>query len=254
MAGWTRWGRVRAGAAIGLVAGVLAACGGGGGDAGLSPSPSGLMPPPPEAGAVLLDDATVLHPARDGSQFVYGGTAGARSYANQVLQQAQAGGFSAQTSNLFDEGASLVRYNVGGGSVTLVQPMDLTGDGRADLDHLLELRSPVRLNDQYPVADLHLPGSVPDQDGDTFAETADLALYRRVVGWEAVSLPTLPTQQALRVDLVILRRITGSAGQQAGAVTTTTQSIWYVPGLGIVRQSLSGPGLSADERLASLTP
>jgi len=254
MAGWIRWGRVRAAMAGGLVIGGLSACGGGGGDPGTQPSRSGLMPEPPAVGAVLLDDASSLHPARDGSSYVYLGSTGAIHYVNQVRQQASSGGFDAQTSNLFNEGADQAGYSVGGGSVTLVQRIDLTGDGRVDLESLLELRSPVRLDDQYAVADLHLPGSVPDQDGDSFAETADIALYRHVVGWEAVTLPSLPTQQALRVDLVLLYRITGSASQQASAVSTTTQSIWYVPGLGIVRQRLSGPGLSADERLSSVTP
>jgi hypothetical protein len=72
-----------------------------------------------------------------------------------------------------------------------------------------------------------------------------------------VSLPTLGSVRAVRVDTVLQQRITEVVGEGQQWLVEATGSTWYAPGIGIVRrhfdvaQSLFGPGWSQDERLVA---
>ena len=76
---------------------------------------------------------------------------------------------------------------VRGTSVIQPDAIDADGDGINDIDDVIELRSPVQVNDQYTAFDRRIVGALPDADGDGMAETLDLASYSRVIGTETVT-------------------------------------------------------------------
>lgn len=239
--------------AVALLAGLLAGCGGGGDD---GPDKTGLVPTAPAPGATLYADATVLRPLVPGASWQYAGTApGSVAYTSTVTQASAGVGVIESASNTFNGGAASMHVAVVNGNVVQPDPEDLDGDGVADISNTIELRSPVRVNDQLVVFDRRMPGALEDIDGDGRAETFDLAAYSRVIGAEDVALDGLPTQHAVRVDHVVAGRVILSAGGQATPAVTATQSIWYAEGLGIVRRRLDAPALDGvsreitDERL-----
>lgn len=241
--------------AAALLAGLLAGCGGGGGgDDG--PDTSGLVPTAPALGATLYADATVLRPLVPGASWQYAGTApGNVAYTSSVTHAAASPGVLETATNTFNGGAGSVHVAIVNGDVVQPDPEDLDGDGVADISNAIELRSPVRVNDQVVVFDRRLPGALDDVDGDGRAETFDLAAYSRVIGTEDVALDGLPTQHAVRVDHVVAGRVILSKDGQATPVISATQSVWYAEGLGIVRRRLDAPALDGvnrditDERL-----
>lgn len=240
--------------AAALLAGLLAGCGGGGGDDG--PDTSGLVPTVPALGATLYSDATVLRPLVPGASWQFAGTApGSVAYTNTVTHAAAAVGVTESASNTFNGGATSVHVAAVDGNIVQPDPEDLDGDGVADISNAIELRSPVRVNDQVVVFDRRMPGALDDVDGDGRAETFDLAVYSRVIGAEDVALDGLPTQHAVRVDHVVAGRVILSKDGQATPAITATQSVWYAEGLGIVRRRLDAPALDGvsrevtDERL-----
>lgn len=241
--------------AVVLIAIGLAGCGGGGSGSGngTGVSRSGLMPAAPLPGEALFEDAAVLRPVRAGATYRYRGTrndeASITSYTNEVEHGGTGDQVVETSSNLFDAGEDISAFQVDRSAVVLTTALDVTGDGRAEVSRMDMLRSPVRKNEQYNLADLHLPGGIEDVDGDGQPDTADMALYRRVVGMEDVELGGLPTQRALRVDMVVLLRVTGSADGRTSPVSTITQSTWYAPGVGIVRQRLDSPIAGLPTRL-----
>jgi hypothetical protein len=100
-----------------------------------------------------------------------------------------------------------------------------------------ELRAPVRTNDQIVLVDRHITDI--DFDGDRINDAADLAMWRVVVGNEAVVLPNrVASLTALRVDSFISIRVIYSSGISSKSATTM-QSTWYAPGIGVVRNVLA---------------
>lgn len=237
-----------------LAAVVLSACGGGGG--GDDDHGTGLVPAAPALGDTLAADATSLRPLVPGAVWQYAGTTpSGASYDNTVSHAAAATGVTESGTNTYDSGAGSVHVVASNGSIVQPDPEDLDGDGVADVSNFVELRSPVRVNDQIVAFDERVPGLVPDVDGDGRAEYLDLAVYSRVMGAEDVALDGLPTQHAVRVDHVVIGRVVLSKDGSKLPSVSSTQSIWYAPDLGIVRRRLDAPsedGLSrdvTDERL-----
>ncbi len=246
-----------------LTCGLLSCGGGGGADKPSGPGPS-LIPAPPPAGEVLYDDASSLRPLVAGAIYTYRGTDRASElsspaiFTNTVVQAAASHNEVLESAtDSFNEGADAAIALLHDGSVISRQNVDLTGSGAVQVMDLLELRSPVRLSDQYTVLERHLPGAVSDADGDGTPEAADLAAYRRVVGNEVVSLPNLPAMTALRVDYVTLVRLRLSADGRLGPVVQLVLSTWYARGIGIIQQRFVLPNGSElshriiEERLLS---
>jgi hypothetical protein len=239
-----------------LTAAALAACGGGGGDDDGGDQGTGLVPDAPALGATLAADATTLRPLVPGGVWQYSGTnPSGDAYENTVTHTAAVSGVTESGTNTLDTGAGSVHVVEINGQIVQPDPQDADGDGVADIANLVELRSPVRVNDQIVALDERIPGLVPDVDGDGQAEYFDLAIYSRVIGEEDVALDGLPTQHAVRVDHIVIGRVVLSKDGTRLPSVSSTQSIWYAPDLGIVRRRLDAPaddGLSrdvTDERL-----
>jgi len=241
-----------------VVSCAIAACGGGGGDGGgtgagggnaPAPAPASIVPSAPALGDTLAADATPFRPLRAGAVWRYRGSAPAPfHYTSDVSQADSASGTVESGTNPLNEGADTQVVRASAGTVTAT-----VGSGDSALT-FIELRSPIRQNDQYTLLESYGLDLGSDVDGDKKNETADIAAYRRVIGLEDVVLPNLPTQRAVRVDTVLLTRAhLSSTGQATDVIEVTRQSTWYVSGVGIVRNRLvdhsSGTDVVTDELL-----
>jgi hypothetical protein len=213
----------------------LAACGGGGSDSGADKG-TGLVPPPPALGATLYADATVLRPLVPGATWQYEGTdSSGASHANTVTQASHAVvGVTETHTNYFNTGAFSVHLSAVNGSILQLDSTDQNGNF-VDMADVIELRSPVRVNDQVVLVDKHIPDAYDDSDGDGRSEAADMALYARVIGTEELQVDG-QAQQAVRIDRVLVVRAVMSKTGMTQNVFTDTLSTWYVPSVGIVRR------------------
>lgn len=241
-----------------VICALLAACGGGGSDGGDGGGePTGLVPTPPALGDTLYADATVLRPLTPGASWVYAGlTPSNISYTNTVTHAAASEGVMESSTNTLATGADTINVVARSGSILQVAPIDFNGDGVNDVSDVIELRSPVRANDQYTAFDERLVGAVPDIDGDARAEALDLAVYTRVIRAENVTPPGLPAIASVRVDRFIAARVLLSANGAFGPTVQAIQSLWYASGIGIVKQRLNAPsedGLSRDFTTETIT-
>lgn len=250
----SRPSRCRRATAAGMTLLLLAACGGGGGDD--AQRESGLVPTPAALGATLYADATAVRPLVAGASWQYAGTApGNLPYVSTVTHASATPGVLESATNTFDQGAGSVHVAVVNGNVVQPDAVDVDGDGANDLSNAVELRSPLRVNDQIVYFDRRIPGAVQDIDLDGRTETLDFALYSTVVGAEDVALAGLPTQHAVRVDHVSLFRFVLSKDNTTTPTYRITQSVWYAPSLGVVRRRLDAPAANlidrdiSDERL-----
>lgn len=230
----------------------IAGCGGGGGGGGDSsapatPAPASIVPTSPALGETLAADATPFRPLRAGAIWRYRG-ASPVAYTSDVSQADSAAGTVESGTNPLNEGADTQVVRASSGTITAT-----VGSGDTALT-FIELRSPIRQNDQYILLESFGVDLGADFDGDKKNETADIAAYRRVIGFEDVVLPNLPTQRALRVDTVLLTRAyLSSNGQASDVIEVSRQATWYVAGIGIVRNRLvdhsSGTDVVTDELL-----
>ena len=247
-------------ASLGLVVS-LAGCGGGGGGGsspGNGPLPS-LVPAPGPLGAVLYADATVLRPLAAGSTWTYRGfdtaSVGATPtvYTDTVTQTTSGSGVAETNSNAFNQGSSPASTEyIQGGSVMSSATVQLTPNTAPMQLTAPELRSPVQQNDQYTVLEQHLADSGTDVDGDGKDDAADIAIYWVVQGVEDLALDSLPTVHAVRVDLFLAVRYTlSSTGATTPTVVASTQSTWYAPGVGIVKQTQTTPTSPTDNQVVT---
>jgi hypothetical protein len=222
----------------------LWACGGGGGgDSGGGPaSPpvsggSGLIPTAPALGATLANDATTLRPLVTNAVWTYRGVESdsgtSTVYTNTVSHQASgAGEVSESGTNQANLGAYQQNVSHRSGEVHVSSTVDL-GNGQSQTVDQLELRSPVRVNDQVTHLDVAGADLGTDLDGDGRNETLDVASYSRVIGEETLDLVSFPGVSAVRVSTFVVARVRGTRGQTA--TDTSTLDTWYAPGIGIVR-------------------
>lgn len=240
-------------------AATMALAGCGGSDTGDDDSgPTGLVPTAPALGATLFNDATVLRPLVAGASWQYAGIApDGDSYTNVITHTSASPGVTETGTNTFDGGSSHVHVTVVNGNIIQPDPIDANGDGINDFANLIELRSPVRVNDQIVAIDQRLSNMVPDIDGDGHAEALDLATYSRVIGTEDVDLNGPPTQHAVRIDRITAARVVLSKDGQKLPTVTSTQTVWYAPSIGVVRRRMDQPSESGigrdvtDERLTA---
>lgn len=225
------------------LAAALSACGGGGG--GTPPAapptsgPTGLVPPAPPLGATLHADASTLRPVVDGGTWTYRGTEthlGTTTVYGNVMSHAGNGTSVVERgSNPLNAGTDETTLTVSGGLVRTSSIVSVGGTIDFSLTDV-ELRSPVRVDDQVTLLDERVPDSGYDLDGDGLADTLEIAMYRRVIGEETVDLPALGSERAVRVRAAVAIRFrltrTGSYTQ----TETSTMDTWYAPGLGVVRR------------------
>jgi len=268
--GW-RWQVAVAGALL------MAACGGGGGGStapGGGGTPTGgsgngggaapLLPTAPAVGAVLYTSAATLRPLRSGATWNYRGTqtaftgAAPRAYLTSVSQSAASTGGATETAtNSGNEGPDLQTVVVASGVVSTPQRVDWAGKGVEQAFDAIELRSPVRQDDQYTILDKRYTDTAIDADRDGKPDALDVAIYARVVGNETLALPNLPPIKALRVDTFVLTRLTASSNGQVSPIVQASLRTWYADGIGIVRQTSVEPTASGtdvtitDEQLSS---
>lgn len=245
-------------AVAGLAA--LAGCGGGGGgdSFGSLPPPAtttGLVPAAPTLGAVLVTDAATLRPVANGATWTYAGTQTDCStctpvaYSTSTTQTAVSTNGSTTTAtesstNSTNSGPDSYTLKVvrnGAVTQTPTTPLDYTGKGAPGLLPFIELRSPVQVGDQVVVLDQRYTDTTIDADRDGKADTLDVAIYTRIIGQETIAVAGRGTLTAVRLDAWILDRVIYSSNSQPGPTYQTTATAWYVPGLGLVRQTVSGP-------------
>lgn len=247
----TSW-RLRA---VGMaLACVLSACGGGGGGGGDDEEPvqsSGLVPTAPTPGATLYADATVLRPIADGARWTYRGTAEIAAQATTIYEnvvshaRASDGTMVESATDIGHTGTGEQAVSAAGGEVATTAGFALADEPATALRHL-ELRSPVRVNDQYTTLDLHRQDSGYDLDGDSRNDAIDYAIYTRVIGTETVDLLHAPGLKTVRVRTTQAVRYTLTySGQQTDVVSATTD-LWYAEGVGIVKRVDDYPASVAE--------
>jgi len=173
---------------------VLSACGGGGGGSaggnGGGDSPTGLVPATPALGATLLADATTLRPLRAGAEWQYrgtrqSGTSVLNTYATTTRHAAAAGGGvnETQQGGIAGPEPDSVTISAEGGRLVAREGGAFLGLPAGEQLVTVELRSPVRVNDQITLIDRSgLPAG--DLDGDRLDDTSQVAAWSRVVRWE----------------------------------------------------------------------
>jgi hypothetical protein len=253
--------RFLSGLTLALLASV-SGCGGGGGSASnggtgaVIPPPvvsvSGLVPEAGTAGATLYADAAPLRVLRDGAVWTYhgvdqpygaaSGPSQVRAYTNTVKHAATSGGMLENGSNAFNGGpdtAGPLRFE--GGSYKYTEHISLTANAPAQTVDVIELRSPVKINDQYVSLDRHIADGGVDLDGDKVNDALDVAMYARVIGEEVLDLPNRRQVKTVHVDITLRARIISSKTGAPSPLYEAVQSNWYAPGLGIVQTRGSEP-------------
>lgn len=246
----------------------LGGCGGGGGGgsgSGTTPAPgptptppppsavSGLVPAAPTVGATLYADAASLRVLRAGAVWRYHGVekpAGELApdfnpYTNIVTHAASGSGVMESGTRPFnDEGESNpIRYE--GGAYISTNQIAFSADGPAQAVDVIELRSPVKVNDQYASIDKHIADSGTDLDGDKVNDALDVAVYSTVIGEEMLDLPNRRQVKAVHVDTRLRARVKYSKSGAFSPVYESLQSTWYAPGIGIVKSRLEEPNGTA---------
>lgn len=230
-----------------VVASLVAACGGGGGGVETSTTnstSSGLVPAAGALGATLQADATTLRVLRPGARWVYQGQervsgGNTSAYTNAITHTVLANGVTESGSNPLNSGADSLDIRFEAGAVR--NRTSLANFGLNEVLDAIELRSPVRVNDQYTQFDRRVSSAVQDLDGDGVREALDLAMWSTVVGEETVDLQHRHALRTVRVDTTVLTRVRGSAQGQLSEVVRAVQSVWYAPGVGVVRIRVQTP-------------
>ena len=245
------WGRL---CVLSVGAVMLASCGGGGGDV-VPPPVQPLIPETPAIGAVLYQDARLLHPLRAGATYRYRGTDRLTPlhlpvpYLNSVQQSAGSGDEIVETSsNWFGQGADATPFSHRGDSVRLRQWVNF-GFGPPLEIEAVEMRSPVRQSDQIVVLDRVFEDALADVDGDGKPEAIEVGAYRRIFGNETVNLRYLGSRVSLRVDFVTRVRARFSTDGSRSSAVEIVHRAWYAPGVGVVRQRLEVPTTSEDPQV-----
>lgn len=225
--------------------------GGGGNGGGPGGETSGLVPQAQPLGDTLYAKGTDVRPVIAGATWSYHShdfvTAGPDHYDVTA---------TAVTPDQVDEVASddpatinAVMVDRATGSVSMSFDASIIPGATIPL-HIsgFELRSPVRVNDQYVLLDQHLDDAGVDFDGDGSNDAVDVAIWRVVVGKEPVTIHAgMVPLDAVRIDTYFAARITPSRGGSA-QLTTANNSSWYAPGIGLIRNvsASTDPGRAYD--------
>ena len=253
---------------IAALATALGGCGGGGSGSGSStPSPtptptptpapapppplavSGLVPAAPTVGATLYADAASLRVLRAGAVWRYHGVekpAGElatdfNAYTNTVTAVTSGSGLTQRATHPFndEEESDTIRYE--GGAYMSTDQIALSANIPAQAVDVIELRSPVKVNDQYVSIDKHIADSGVDLDDDKVNDALDVAVYSTVVGEEMLDLPNRRQVKAVQVDERLRARVKYSKTGTVSVIYESLQSTWYAPGIGVVKSRLEQP-------------
>jgi hypothetical protein len=210
---------------------------------------SGLLPPAVTAGATLADDAAVWRPLIDQAVYRYRGRHSLGTtfppdtfYDNVVTQVAQAGGIVENSTNAYNEGPDTTAnpVKVQAGTISQQVPFQVTAGASPLMLDFVELRSPVRVNDRYVIADRRVDDIGTDVDGDKKNDAMDLAIWVQVAGDDSIDLPYRKAVRTIRTDTTIRVRVVPSGGGTV-AIVESRLSVWYAAGLGPVKVRRDSP-------------
>lgn len=216
------------------------------------PVSSGLLPAPWAPGAVLYQDAAPLRMLRDGAAWTYRGIAQRGDAAGPPVQFYSNTVTVAHSGGVWTESADNAYMNLidAAGTVT-VERGQYQHTESVLINHiqvasgaLVELSSPVRQNEQFVAIDRKGVPAGSDADGDGVNDKVDIAVWSRVFGKETFDLPNRRAVESVRVDMTTRVRIVLSRGDVATPVQELVSSVWYAPGLGIVRKRIDAPDLN----------
>ena len=152
-----------------------------------------------------------------------------------LSQTAGSVGLTELTNNPFGIGGGTQTVRIDGSTIVNIYDIELTDDIVIGNHVSVELRSPVQQNDQYIVFERNGFNFGEDVDGDGRSETADVAVFRRVVGLEDLNVRGVTFAGTVRVDTMTRLRLIPTGGT-APATGEFIQSDWYAPGVGIVKR------------------
>ena len=235
----------------GCLAAVLIACGGGSGSdvAVAQPPLASLVPVARPVGATIAADASIFRPLKVGSKASYRGeisesnSTSINVYTSEETQsEALVNGVRVSETRSDGKGEGPSDIFVVNGTIKTIDSVDFAGKDLAERVELIEMRSPVRIDDQWTSFERRFDDTAFDFDGDGKKDKLDVAIYSRVVGAETISLPNLPDMQALRVDTYVSTRYISSAtGLPSVTAELPPVKTWYVAGVGVVRQTITTP-------------
>ena len=211
--------------------------------------PSGLVATPGAIGPVLYADAAPLRVLRHGATWNYRGAEQrgdpaapqVHVYNNTVTMTETGGGFVETASNIYiDKLDAVGPLRFEGGQYTHNENI-LISNVHVVSGTFVELRSPVRQNEQFVAIDRKGIWVNSDLDGDGVIDKADIAAWTRVIGKETIDLPNRRAVETVRVDLTIRVQIVLSRGNVITPLQEAVKSHWYAPGLGIVKKRVDTP-------------
>ncbi len=167
-------------------------------------------------------------------------------YTNTVTHAASGSGVIESGTHPFNEesDSSPIRYE--GGAYLSTNQFAFSPNTPVEAVDIIELRSPVRVNDQYVSIDKHIADSGTDLDGDKVNETLDVAMYSTVIGEEILDLPNRRQVKTVHVDTRLRVRSKYSKNGALSPMYELLQSVWYAPGIGIVKSRLEQPNNTAS--------
>ncbi|WP_431262851.1 hypothetical protein ACQ859_22575 [Roseateles chitinivorans] len=198
----------------------------------------------------MIVDAAVLRPLIVDAAWHYRGIETQANAASPILYDTTTQHLANGTGKVFEtatnagnRGADQVTLRVESGTVTADEGLDLA-PGLRVLIQRTELKSPVRAGEQYNIHDRRIEDVGIDVDGDRRNDAMDVAVYARVVGWDTVALPSLPSVRALRVDTTLLTRVRGTVTNLWSDVTRIETKAWFAEGLGMVQLQSDVPAMN----------
>ena len=168
-------------------------------------------------------------------------------YSDSVSQQASSVAITETATNVDNAGSSTQTVSVASGTVRTQSTLEFA-NGKSLQVNGIDLRSPVRVDDQYTAVDTRLLDGGTDYDGDGVNDAIDVAIYSRVVGTEVVDLVSAPQLQTVHVRTTLTLRVKYSKDGSLSPVVTGTQDNWYASGVGIVKRVSDVPGTNAGFR------
>lgn len=218
------------------------------------PTASGLIPAAPTPGATLYADAASLRVLRAGAVWSYHGVekpsgelgTDFNPYTNTVTHAGSGSGVMESGTHPFNDEAESNPIRYAGGAYISTNQVAFSANTPAQAVDVIELRSPVKVNDQYVSIDKHIADSGADLDGDKVNEALDVAVFSTVIGEETIDLPNRRQVKAVHVDTRLRARATFSKTGTVSPVYESLQSTWYAPGIGIVKSRLEEPNATAN--------